>query len=227
MKKFFTLIAAVAMAASVNAQTTTYSFAGTKTDSYTFEEAWYEWNATTNTQLDYKTGSKKEYHCVTLKDSPVSLAFKNSSAKDKVFTISDKYFCAQSSKVRIEVSGLAVGQEVTFSVASKGSKAAVFAIVSGCEAVGDIPTFAAKNGDDLAFQDVKVKATADVAIIQETAGGFGIQSVTISGGTPTGISNLEASASAKSSILYNLAGQQVSESYKGIVVKNGKKYLNK
>ena len=200
MKKFFTLIAAVAMAASVNAQTT-YSFVGTKTDSYTFEEAWYEWNATTtNTQLDYKTGSKNEYHCVTLKDSPVSLAFKNSSAKNKVFTISDKYFCAQSSKVRIEVSGLAVGQEVTFSVASKGSKAAVFAIVSGCEAVGDIPTFAAKNGDDLAFQDVKVKATADVAIIQETAGGFGIQSVTISGGTSTGISNLEASASA--SLLY-------------------------
>lgn len=79
----------------------------------------------------------------------------------------------------------------------------------------------------MAFQDVKVKATADVAIIQETAGGFGIQSVTISGGTPTGISNVEASASAKSSTLYNLAGQQVSESYKGIVVKNGKKYLNK
>lgn len=49
----------------------------------------------------------------------------------------------------------------------------------------------------------------------------------VRGGTPTGISNLEASASAKSSILYNLAGQQVSESYKGIVVKNGKKYLNK
>lgn len=51
--------------------------------------------------------------------------------------------------------------------------------------------------------------------------------IVVRGGTPTGISNVEASASAKSSILYNLAGQQVSESYKGIVVKNGKKYLNK
>ena len=51
----------------------------------------------------------------------------------------------------------------------------------------------------------------------------------VRGGTPTGISNVEASASAsaKSSTLYNLAGQKVSESYKGIVVKNGKKYLNK
>ena len=95
MKKFFTLIAAVAIAASVSAQTT-YSFVGTTTDSYTFEEAWYEWNATTTTQLDYKTGSKNEYHGVTLKDSPVSLSFKNSKAKTKVFTISDKYFCAQS-----------------------------------------------------------------------------------------------------------------------------------
>lgn len=69
MKKFFTLIAAVAMVASVNAQTT-YSFAETTKDSYTLEEGWYQWNETTTTQLDYKTGSKNEYHCVTLKDSP-------------------------------------------------------------------------------------------------------------------------------------------------------------
>lgn len=48
----------------------------------------------------------------------------------------------------------------------------------------------------------------------------------VRGGTPTGISNVEASASAKTAT-FNLAGQQVSESYKGIVVKNGKKYLNK
>ena len=226
MKKFFTLIAAVAMAASVNAQTT-YSFAETSKDSYTLEEGWFEWDATKDGQLNYLTGSKNEYHGVTLKDSPVSFSYKNSSTKNKVFTISDKYFCAQSSKVRIVVSGLTVGQEVTFSVASKGSTAAAFAIVSGCEAVGDIPTFAAKKGDDLAFQDVKVKATADVAIINETAGGFGIQSVTISGGGTTAISNVEASASAKASTLYNLAGQKVSDSYKGIVVKNGKKYLNK
>ena len=173
------------------------------------------------------TGSKNEYHKVTLKDTPVSFSFKNSGAKTKVFTISDKYFCAQSSKIRIEVSGLAVGQEVAFSVASKGSKAAAFSIVSGCAAVGKIPTFAAKSGDDLAFQDVKVKATSDVAIIQEAVGGFGIQSVTVSGGGTTAISNVETSASAKSATLYNLAGQKVSDSYKGIVVKNGKKYLNK
>ena len=41
MKKFFTLIAAVAMVASVNAQTT-YSFAETTKDSYTLEEGWYQ-----------------------------------------------------------------------------------------------------------------------------------------------------------------------------------------
>ena len=110
MKKFFTLIAAVAMAASVNAQTT-YSFAGTTKDSYTLEEGWYKWNETTATQLDYLIGSKNEYHGVTLKDSPVSLSFKNSKAKTKVFTISDKYFCAQAKQTHIEVSGLTVGQQ--------------------------------------------------------------------------------------------------------------------
>lgn len=43
-------------------------------------------------------------------------------------------------------------------------------------------------------------------------------------GTPTGITSLNA-ASAKASATYNLAGQQVSDSYKGVVIKNGKKYV--
>lgn len=46
---------------------------------------------------------------------------------------------------------------------------------------------------------------------------------------PTGIKNLESNgAGAKANAaLYNLAGQQVNSNYKGIVIKNGKKYINK
>lgn len=42
----------------------------------------------------------------------------------------------------------------------------------------------------------------------------------------TGIHTLEA-ASAANAAMYNLAGQRVDKSYKGIVIVNGKKYLNK
>ncbi len=40
----------------------------------------------------------------------------------------------------------------------------------------------------------------------------------------TGISNISVD-SAKAGKTYNLAGQQVSDSYKGLVIKNGKKYV--
>lgn len=47
-------------------------------------------------------------------------------------------------------------------------------------------------------------------------------------GTGTGVENVEVAAPAvKTNVIYNLAGQVVDESYKGIVIKNGKKYLKK
>ncbi len=46
-------------------------------------------------------------------------------------------------------------------------------------------------------------------------------------GDATGISNVAVEAEAATGAIYNLAGQQVSESYKGVVVKNGKKYVNR
>lgn len=46
------------------------------------------------------------------------------------------------------------------------------------------------------------------------------------GDEATGIQTIEA-ASAANAAMYNLAGQRVDKSYKGIVIVNGKKYLNK
>lgn len=45
-------------------------------------------------------------------------------------------------------------------------------------------------------------------------------------GEATGIQTIEA-ASAANAAMYNLAGQRVDKAYKGIVIVNGKKYLNK
>lgn len=56
--------------------------------------------------------------------------------------------------------------------------------------------------------------------------GILIQKVSIlKADTPTGISNALVAPVAKSSKIYNLAGQQVDASYKGVVIKNGKKYV--
>ncbi|MCR5077479.1 MAG: chitobiase/beta-hexosaminidase C-terminal domain-containing protein [Prevotella sp.] len=46
------------------------------------------------------------------------------------------------------------------------------------------------------------------------------------GGETTGIGSVEATA-AESGATYNIAGQRVDKNYKGIVIRNGKKYINK
>lgn len=43
----------------------------------------------------------------------------------------------------------------------------------------------------------------------------------------TGISGTLVAPVAKNAPIYNLAGQQVNASYKGVVIKNGKKYVQK
>ena len=43
----------------------------------------------------------------------------------------------------------------------------------------------------------------------------------------TGISNISAAEVSKQAEVYNLSGQRVDASYKGIVVRNGRKYLRK
>ena len=41
----------------------------------------------------------------------------------------------------------------------------------------------------------------------------------------TGIEGVEAHKAAAGEAIYNLAGQRVSKAYKGVVVKNGRKYI--
>lgn len=51
-------------------------------------------------------------------------------------------------------------------------------------------------------------------------------SINIGGGT-TGIGQVEVEKASENSAIYNLAGQRVDASYKGVVIKYGKKYVNK
>ena len=44
-------------------------------------------------------------------------------------------------------------------------------------------------------------------------------------GTSTGISSVNAAAAKKNGKTYNMAGQEVSSSAKGLIIKNGKKYV--
>ena len=51
--------------------------------------------------------------------------------------------------------------------------------------------------------------------------------VAVMAASTTGISNISAEEASKQTEVYNLSGQRVDASYKGIVVRNGRKYLRK
>ena len=51
--------------------------------------------------------------------------------------------------------------------------------------------------------------------------------VAVMAASTTGISNISAAEASKPAEVYNLSGQRVDASYKGIVVRNGRKYLRK
>lgn len=51
--------------------------------------------------------------------------------------------------------------------------------------------------------------------------------VAVMAASTTGISNISAEEASKQAEVYNLSGQRVDASYKGIVVRNGRKYLSK
>lgn len=216
MKKFFTLIAAVAMAASVNAQTTLVDYPTSQAGITLHNAAGNITYATvkihTNTQSVKCIKVAKSFSTdKKVTDDYVELTAEGGFKAGDVVSITGVYNNASEKNAAIAIFSGKVGEE-----ASILFKTANFI---NARLVNDDPTAQTYT------------LTQDAATLQLGRNGNTGACITkltvVRGGTPTGISNVEASASAKSSTLYNLAGQQVSESYKGIVVKNGKKYLNK
>lgn len=216
MKKFFTLIAAVAMAASVNAQTTLVDYPTSQAGITLHNAAGNITYATvkihTNTQSVNCIKVAKSFSTdKKVTDDYVELTAEGGFKAGDVVSITGVYNNASEKNAAIAIFSGKVGEEASILFKTDN--------FINARLVNDDPTAQTYT------------LTQDAATLQLGRNGNTGACITkltvVRGGTPTGISNVEASASAKSSIHYNLAGQQVSESYKGIVVKNGKKYLNK
>ena len=80
-------------------------------------------------------------------------------------------------------------------------------------------TITLKAGDEVTFQGLLQKYVKDDVVTPELVSGYLVANT-------AGIENVAVKA-AQNGRIYNLAGQEVSKNFKGIVVKNGKKYMNK
>ena len=234
MKKFFTLIAAVAMAASMNAQGT-YAVAegdevtaGKQITSVANVTLTYMENAGTAFAVGKATSNWADadftaYVCgvnngkLVSGAEPTGCVYKFETVKagsvtvgvqlggTKGFHILDADF-AEVAPASYKLPAAKDGASQEFTQNEKGEN-----IIA--EKSNGIVTFSVAEG-----------GTYYVFAAGSKMGFYGFKYVT---GTSTGISDIQAPKSSKDGATFNLLGQKVVNDATGIVIKNGKKFINK
>lgn len=219
MKKFFTLIAAVAMAASMNAQS--------------------EWN--------FSNWEAKTYSETFTKDGLTLNINKNSKGEDAPMTIDSnkkKVDDVQyTQRLKLSGSGSVSDLEnlvrvVSFNVEGPGD---IYVVACHASSSGDprvlkvaaVIDNAVTSLEDVSYDANEIKSftvkydqkKAAKILIYSGKSGMNIYDIKFTpANVSDGISNISVD-SAKAGKTYNLAGQLVSDSYKGMVIKNGKKFV--
>ena len=215
MKKFFTLIAAVALAASVNAQTTLIDYP-TSQSGITLHDA--------DGQISFATvkihNNKDAVSCIKIGksfsannlvvDNFVELTTEGGFKKGDVITIAGVFNNADDSKKAA----------VAFFTGEVGEKGKTYYTTK--------QFINSRNTADNPAEE-QITLTEDMPSVKFGRNGNTsacvVKVTVVRGGTSTGISNIIAAAAKKNGKTYNMAGQEVSSSAKGIVIKNGKKYV--
>ncbi len=90
---------------------------------------------------------------------------------------------------------------------------------------GNWSDFETQTVDLTSYAGKKIKIGFKYTSTEAAAGTWEVKNVSITG-LATGINKVEADTENVNAPAYNLAGQRVNNSYKGIIIKNGKKYIN-
>lgn len=214
MKKLFTLIAATLMAGSLFAQTTLVEFKTNAEDSK---------GITISGTTDFRT---VKMH--TNADEVNTLSFNNGYTTGGAFN-------QNAAKLETE-GGFKAGDVVTLAGIINNSDAAKSASVAIFTLDGDKPTvlFTAQpfiNGrlvnDEAVVETYTLEADADVLYLGregKTRASLTLLKVT-RGGTTDGIQTLATKVIPADETTYNLAGQRVDKAYKGVVIRNHRKYV--
>ena len=231
MKKFFTLIAAVAMAASMNAQGTYAVQVGDKVN------AGDQIKSVENITLTYMENDGTAFADGKATDNWADADFsayvcgKNNG---KLHTGAEPTGCVYKFET-VKAGSVTVGVQLG---GNKGFHILDADFAEVAPASYNLP--AAKDGDSQKFeQNVKgeniiAKKSNGTVTFSVAEGGtyyvlaagtkMGFYGFKYEAGTSTGISSIEAAAKNDGKT-YNMAGQQVSGSFKGLVIKNGKKFV--
>ena len=241
MKKFFTLIAAVAMAASVNAQTETVIIPaladGLESQAYAGEKTLKTVNAQIVLGADGETFTVKPGKLAEAAPYVAYIQGKNNAKdaegkgynpnKGNLPTTGCYYLFTAAKSGKVEI-GIQLGATKPFFVcdAETGLNSVVKTLVNkdgSTVSLGDDQTVAEKFYGTVNF-NVEANKTYYVFCTGSKLAFYGYQ---FTPGTDTGISNINASEAANEGATFNLLGQKVASNAKGLVIKNGKKFINK
>ena len=223
MKKFFTLIAAVAMAASMNAQT-----------AKVFTENTFLQTSQANVQAG-------------IADGWIAAGSGQTAANGKKGSI-DPQTKEEKGEGAVKLDGIGLKKDNS----AKAFKMAITGVdnievygVTTSSSDSRYVSVVATAADGTTVEKDEITAPGNTAVVKVQLEKAKIYSVEITGvkeddksagadvalhgiwfnvGVSNGISNISVD-SAKAGKTYNLAGQQVSDSYKGLIIKNGKKYV--
>ena len=221
MKKFFTLIAAVAMAASVNAQTQEWNFS--KWNAATFNETTTQDGLTVYAGKDSKGNPcavTVDANNKTIDGVKYTQRLKFGGKGDFVDNATPNYRV-----LAFDVTGACdVYVACTTSNKTDAKELYVDALATGASEKTNIGKIS------LAANEIKgetVHYTGGAGkIFLYPNGGLNIYTIKVTSGT-SGISNINASEAANEGATFNLMGQKVASNAKGLVIKNGKKFINK
>ena len=231
MKKFFTLIAAVAMAASMNAHGTYAVQVGDKVN------AGDQIKSVENITLTYMENDGTAFADGKATDNWADADFtayvcgKNNG---KLHTGAEPTGCVYKFET-VKAGSVTVGVQLS---GNKGFHILDADFAEVAPASYNLP--AAKDGDSQELTQnekgeniIAAKSNGTVTFSVAEGGTYyvlaagtkmGFYGFKYKVGTSTGISSIEAAAKNDGKT-YNMAGQQVSGSFKGLVIKNGKKYV--
>lgn len=227
--------------------TSTINFAGLSTSDFTYDETVFTTSQWTDNENENNTAPaftfkgteaiKNTLYSLELTGKNAKFNYKAGSEKSNFYILCNNFMTIGGKGVKLVLSGAQAGQYIALDVAAKAN------ISESDQNSGKVPTFSPTNatlsGDapTLTVKDefkriiFTVTTTGDVTI-EETQKGYNIKNAYIVNSVDdlpevvTAIQSVKA-ATANDGAIYNLAGQKVTEDYKGVVIKNGQKVVIK
>lgn len=139
---------------------------------------------------------------------------------DRVRIKSKNYIALNGSKVSISLGSLVKDDVVKIRFKGAGESERSLSFINAELVSGSLTTA------DVEEHEAELKVLKDNVVTLTTTNGFQFMAITVNADLPTGVQGVKAEgAKAKVAGTVNLAGQQVGDDYKGIVVKDGKKIV--